>query len=72
MRHVLDIELPFVDGEPDVEPLEESAVHEVDDDLLLEWELDNEDLDEGDVDDDVLNALIEDMEEGGVRDTAGE
>ena len=59
------VELPqeehFTEGEPDLEPPEELAVAELDDETMLEEELDNEDIAEDDVDDDVLTATLEDL-----------
>jgi len=51
----------FSEGEPDLEPPEELAVAELDDETMLEEELDNEDIAEDDVDDDVLTATLEDL-----------
>lgn len=51
----------FSEGEPDLEPPEELAVGEVDDETLLEEGLDNEDIGEEDVDDDVLTLTLEAM-----------
>lgn len=51
----------FSEGEPDLEPPEELAVGELDDETMLEEDLDNEDIAEDDVDDDVLTASLEDL-----------
>jgi hypothetical protein len=51
----------FSEGEPDLEPPEELAVEELDDETMLEEELDNEAVAEDDVDDDVLTATLEDL-----------
>ncbi len=51
----------FSEGEPDLEPPEELAVEELDDETVLEEELDNDQIDEEDVDDDVLTVTLEDL-----------
>jgi len=51
----------FSEGEPDLEPPEELAVGELDDESMLEEELDNEDVLEQDVDDELLTVTLEDM-----------
>jgi len=51
----------FSEGEPDLEPPEELAVGELDDDMVLEEQLDNEDVLEQDVDDELLTVTLEDM-----------
>jgi len=51
----------FSEGEPDLEPPEELAIGELDDESMLEEELDNEDLLEEDVDDDLLTVTLEDL-----------
>lgn len=51
----------FSEGEPDLEPPEELAVGELDEEALLEEELDNEDLLEQDVDEDMLTVTLEDL-----------
>ena len=51
----------FSEGEPDLEPPEELAVGEIDDDTILEEGLDNEDVQEEDVDDDLLSWTLEDL-----------
>jgi len=55
----------FTEGEPDLEPPEELAIAELDDQAVLEEELDNEDLLEQDVDEDTLEAALEDLVHGG-------
>lgn len=52
-------EQQFFEGEPDLEPPEELAVSELDEDAVLEEEIDNEDVLEEDVDDDVLTTTLE-------------
>lgn len=49
----------FSEGEPDLEPPEELALGELDDETLLEEEIDNEGISEEDVDDDVLTVTLE-------------
>lgn len=49
----------FSEGEPDLEPPEELAVGELDEDTMLEEELDNEDILEEDVDEEILSATLE-------------
>ena len=56
-----DTEEHFTEGEPDLEPPEELAVGELDDDVLLEEDLDSEIVLEEDVDEDVLEATLEDL-----------
>ena len=61
-------ELPeahFTEGEPDLEPPEELAIGELDDEAILEEGLDNEDLLEQDVDEDTLEETLEDLVHGG-------
>jgi hypothetical protein len=58
----------FSEGEPDLEPPEELAVGELDDELLLEEELDSETVLEEDVDDDILEATLEDLVHAGDTD----
>ena len=58
------VEEHFTEGEPDLEPPEELAVGELDDEAMLEEELDNEDLLEQDVDEDVLEVTLEDLVHG--------
>jgi hypothetical protein len=60
-------ELPeahFTEGEPDLEPPEELAIGELDDEAILEEGLDNEDLLEQDVDEDTLEETLEDLVHG--------
>ena len=52
-------EQQFFEGEPDLEPPEELAVAELDEESLLEEELDNDDIGEEEVDDEVLTASLE-------------
>ena len=51
----------FSEGEPDLEPPEELAVGELDDETLLEEQLDDEVVLEQDVDDDLLTVTLEDL-----------
>lgn len=51
----------FSEGEPDLEPPEELAVGELDDDMLLEEDLDSEIVLEEDVDEDTLEASLDDL-----------
>ena len=53
-RHRGAVEAHFTEGELDLEPPEEMAVGEWDDQAILEEELDNEDLLEQDVEEDTL------------------
>ena len=66
----------FVEGEPDLEPPEELALAELDDEALLEEELDNDDLSEDEVDDEVLAASLEHLvhpdDQGDLADDAPE
>jgi len=55
------VEEHFTEGEPDLEPPEEMAIGELDDETMLEEELDNEDIDEQDVDEDLLEVTLEDL-----------
>jgi Domain of unknown function (DUF4193) len=55
----------FTEGEPDLEPPEELAIAELDEQAVLEEELDNDDVDEQDVDDDVLQDALEDLTHAG-------
>lgn len=60
-------ELPeahFTEGEPDLEPPEELAIAELDEEAILEEELDNEDLLEQDVDEDTLEETLEELVHG--------
>ena len=64
------VEPHFTEGEPDLEPPEELAIAELDEQTLLEEELDNEDVLEQDVDEDTLEQTLEELvhgsdEEGG-------
>jgi hypothetical protein len=58
----------FTEGELDLEPPEELAIGEVDEDAMLEEELDNEDILEEDVDEDTLEVTLEDLVHGGDED----
>jgi len=49
-RHRAPLETHFTEGELDLEPPEELAIGDLDDEAILEEELDNEDLLEEDVD----------------------
>jgi hypothetical protein len=62
-RHELP-EAHFTEGEPDLEPPEELAIGELDDEAILEEGLDNEDLLEQDVDEDTLEETLEDLVHG--------
>lgn len=67
MRLVEDSERPeehFTEGELDLEPPEELALGELDDEKLLEEDLDNEDVDEEDVDDVVLELTLDELVHG--------
>ena len=55
----------FTEGEPDLEPPEELAIAELDEQAMLEEEIDNDDVDEQDVDDDVLQDALEDLVHAG-------
>ena len=55
----------FTEGEPDLEPPEELAIAELDEQAMLEEELDNDDVDEQDVDDDVLQDALDDLVHAG-------
>jgi hypothetical protein len=63
--HHEPLEAHFTEGELDLEPPEEMAIAELDDEAILEEELDNEDLLEEDVDEDTLEASLEDLVHGG-------
>lgn len=56
-----ELEEHFSEGEPDLEPPEELAVAEVDEDTLLEEDLDSEIVLEQDVDEDTLEVTLEDL-----------
>ncbi|HVA03968.1 MAG TPA: DUF4193 family protein [Acidimicrobiales bacterium] len=58
-RHRDPVEAHFTEGELDLEPPEELAITELDDEAILEVELDNEDLLEQDVDEDTLEDSLE-------------
>jgi hypothetical protein len=49
----------FTEGEPDLEPPEEMALGELDEEQLIGEELDNEDISEEDVDEDTLEVTLE-------------
>ena len=59
------VEPHFTEGEPDLEPPEELAIAELDEQTLLEEELDNEDVLEQDVDEDTLEAALDDLVHAG-------
>lgn len=64
MRRLESVEVQedhFTEGEPDLEPPEELALSELDDETLLEEELDNDDIAEEDVDDVTLELTLEDL-----------
>jgi hypothetical protein len=63
-RHGAPVEAHFTEGELDLEPPEELAIGELDDETILEEELDNEDVLEQDVDEDLLEASLEDLVHG--------
>ena len=63
-RHSAPLEAHFTEGELDLEPPEELAIGELDDEAILEEELDNEDLLEQDVDEDLLEASLDDLVHG--------
>jgi hypothetical protein len=54
-------ETHFTEGEPDLEPPEELAIAELDEQTMLEEELDNEELREEEVDEDTLEAALDDL-----------
>jgi len=60
-RHREPAEPHFTEGEPDLEPPEELAMVELDDEAILEEDLDNEDVLEQDVDEDTLEVTLEDL-----------
>jgi hypothetical protein len=64
-RHRVPVEDHFTEGELDLEPPEELAIGELDEEAILEEELDNEDLLEQDVDEDTLEASLEDLVHAG-------
>lgn len=49
----------FTEGEPDLQPLEELAVEELDDDLVLEADLDFDRIGEDDVEDRLIAETLE-------------
>jgi hypothetical protein len=59
------VEPHFTEGEPDLEPPEELAIAELDEQAMLEEELDNEDVLEQDVDEDALEAALDDLVHAG-------
>src|SRR5580693_5758399 len=63
-RHPEAAETHYTEGELDLEPPEELAIGELDDEAILEEELDNEDLLEQDVEEDTLEASLEDLVHG--------
>jgi hypothetical protein len=68
-KHREPVEAHYTEGELDLEPPEELAVGELDDEAILEEELDNEDLLEQDVDEDTLEESLEDLVHSGDDDT---
>jgi Domain of unknown function (DUF4193) len=58
-------EAHYTEGELDLEPPEELAIGELDEQTMLEEELDNEDVLEQDVDEDTLELALEDLVHGG-------
>jgi hypothetical protein len=71
-RHAWAAETHYTEGELDLEPPEELAIGELDDEAILEEELDNEDLLEEDVDEDILEASLEDLVHSGDEESADE
>ncbi|HEY5025928.1 MAG TPA: DUF4193 family protein [Acidimicrobiales bacterium] len=69
-RHRGAVESHYTEGELDLEPPEELAIGELDDEAILEEELDNEDLLEEDVEEDTLEASLDDLVHGGDDDDA--
>ncbi len=67
-RHREPVEAHFTEGELDLEPPEELAIAELDDEAILELELDNEDVLEQDVDEDTLEDSLEVLIHGGDED----
>ncbi|MGH9029204.1 MAG: hypothetical protein ACRDV4_06265 [Acidimicrobiales bacterium] len=61
MRLVERAEEHFTEGEPDLEPPEELALGELDDEQLLEEELDNDDISEEEVDEVTLELTLENL-----------
>jgi hypothetical protein len=59
------VEAHFTEGELDLEPPEEMAIGELDEEAILEEELDNEDLLEQDVDEDTLEESLDDLVHAG-------
>jgi len=59
------VEPHFTEGELDLEPPEEMAIGELDDEAILEEELDNEDVLEQDVDEDTLEESLDDLVHAG-------
>jgi hypothetical protein len=70
-RHRAPPEAHFTEGELDLEPPEEMAIGELDDEAILEEELDNEDLLEEDVDEDTLEASLDVLVHGADEDDDG-
>jgi hypothetical protein len=64
-RHREPTEAHYTEGELDLEPPEELAIGELDEQTMLEEELDNEDVLEQDVDEDTLELALEDLVHGG-------
>jgi hypothetical protein len=58
-------EAHYTEGELDLEPPEELAIGELDDEAILEEGLDNEDLLEQDIDEDTLEETLEDLVHAG-------
>lgn len=62
----------FTEGEPDLEPPEELALSELEDENLLEEELDNDDIAEEEVDEVTLELTLEDLVHQSDSDDDGE
>jgi hypothetical protein len=67
-KNRVPLEAHFTEGELDLEPPEEMAIGELDDEAILEEELDNEDLLEQDVEEDTLEASLEALVHGADED----
>ena len=71
-RHAGAAETHYTEGELDLEPPEELAIGELDDEAILEEGLDNEDLLEQDIDEDTLEETLEDLVHAGDDDVDGD
>ena len=65
-------EAHYTEGELDLEPPEELAIGELDEEAILEEGLDNEDLLEQDVDEDTLEQTLEDLVHAGDEEDDGD